>query len=142
MIVPDVNLPVYSVDSSSPFHREARGWWDRLLSSTETVGLCYPALLGFVRITTSRRVFDSPLTVAAALERVQSWLDQPHAHLLLPTSRHWPILVELLGPVPGNLTTDAHLAAHAIEHAGVLCSNDVDFQRFPGLRWRNPLDSG
>jgi len=39
----------------------------------------------------------------------------------------------------GDLTTDAHLAALAIEHQCELHSNDNDFARFPGLRWRNPL---
>ena len=40
---------------------------------------------------------------------------------------------------PGNLTSDAHLAALAIEHGAELYSSDSDFARFPGLRWRNPL---
>lgn len=141
MILPDVNLLVYSVDESSPFHETTSRWWDDLLSSSEPIGLCYPAILGFVRLTTSRRVFESPLTVPGSLERVHGWLDQPNVQLLLPSERHWPILVELLGSVPGGLTTDAHLAAHAVEHAAVLHSNDLDFQRFAGLRWRNPLES-
>ena len=34
---------------------------------------------------------------------------------------------------------DAHIAAYAMEHAGTLYSNDGDFARFDGLRWRNPL---
>ena len=37
----------------------------------------------------------------------------------------------------GNLTTDAHLAALAIEHQAELHSTDADFARFAGLRWRN-----
>ncbi len=39
-----------------------------------------------------------------------------------------------------NLSTDALIAAHALEHGGVVCSNDRDFGRFKGLRWINPLD--
>jgi hypothetical protein len=39
----------------------------------------------------------------------------------------------------GNLTTDIHLAALAIERGLVLCSADTDFSRFPGLKWKNPL---
>ena len=39
----------------------------------------------------------------------------------------------------GNLITDAHLAALAIEHGLTLCSTDGDFARFPRLQWRNPL---
>ena len=41
--------------------------------------------------------------------------------------------------VAGNLTTDAHLAALAIEHQARIVSTDNDFARFPGLRWFNPL---
>jgi predicted nucleic acid-binding protein len=43
---------------------------------------------------------------------------------------------------PENLTSDAHLAALAIEHGGELCSADTDFARFAGLRWANPLGAG
>ena len=48
---------------------------------------------------------------------------------------------ELLDAVgtAGNLTSDAHLAALAIEHGALLCSCDADFSRFPGLRWVDPL---
>jgi hypothetical protein len=40
----------------------------------------------------------------------------------------------------GNLASDAHLAALAIEHGAVLCSSDADFARFPRLEWRNPIE--
>jgi predicted nucleic acid-binding protein len=39
----------------------------------------------------------------------------------------------------GNLTSDAHLAALAIENGAELCSPDAGFARFQGLRWSNPL---
>jgi predicted nucleic acid-binding protein len=57
--------------------------------------------------------------------------------------RHWSVLKELLvsGQAAGNLVTDAHLAAMAIEHGCVLCSTDSDFSRFPALKWVNPLKS-
>ena len=38
-----------------------------------------------------------------------------------------------------NLATDAHIAALAMEYQAEVHSNDADFARFPGLRWRNPL---
>jgi predicted nucleic acid-binding protein len=41
--------------------------------------------------------------------------------------------------VAGDLTTDAQLAALAIEHQAELHSNDADFGRFPELRWVDPL---
>ena len=37
MMLPDVNLLVYAVDATSPFHARARRWWDDALSSTLSV---------------------------------------------------------------------------------------------------------
>jgi len=141
MILPDVNLLIYAVDRTSPFHRRSRVWWDDLLSSNEPVGLCYPAVLGFVRITTNRRAFREPLAVETALTIAETWMEQPNVVLLAPTERHWTIFADLLRSlaVGANLTTDAHIAAYAIERGATLCSNDSDFGRFDGLRWRNPL---
>jgi toxin-antitoxin system PIN domain toxin len=141
VILPDVNLLVYSVDETSPYHARTRRWWEGALSSPGAVGLCYPSVLGFVRLTTSRAVFESPLTVDQALIIANGWLAQPNVTLLAPTPRHWPILTTLLQSTTAgaNLTTDAHIATHAIEHGYTVYSNDSDFGRFEGLRWRNPL---
>ena len=142
MIVPDVNVLVYAMDENSPFHAGARRWWEETLSSSGPVGLCYPAVLGFVRLVTNRRLFGRPLPVGAAVDDVQQWLDRPNVALLTPTARHWPILSDLLrsAGAGADLTTDAHIAAYAIEHAGTVYSNDRDFGRFEGLRWKNPLN--
>lgn len=141
MILPDINLLVYAVDETSPYHAASRRWWDETLSSTQTVALCWPSILGFVRLVTNRRIFQSPMTAAEALDRVDGWLAQPNSFLVSPTPRHWSLLSTLLRSmgVAGNLTTDAHIAALAIEHGATLCSNDNDFARFEQLRWENPL---
>jgi predicted nucleic acid-binding protein len=39
----------------------------------------------------------------------------------------------------GDLTSDAHVAALALEHGGTVYSQDADFARFPGVRWIDPL---
>jgi len=59
--------------------------------------------------------------------------------ILTPGDRHAELLLHLLETVGagGNLTTDAHLAALAMEYQAELVSTDTDFARFPGLRWRN-----
>ena len=141
MILPDVNLLVYAVDETSIFHADAKVWWDGTLSSTRIVGLCYPSLLGFIRLVTSRRVFESPLSVDDAVAYAEGWLAQPNTTIVVPTARHWPLLAELLKStgVAANLTTDAHIAALAIEHGYTVYSNDSDFSRFKNLRWENPL---
>ena len=40
----------------------------------------------------------------------------------------------------GKLIPDAYLAALALEHGCEFISTDKDFRRFPGLRWRHPLN--
>ncbi len=75
--------------------------------------------------------------------QVSSWLSADPVWTPAPTERHAQVLAELLAlpGVLGNLVSDAHLAALAIEHGLTLCSTDGDFARFPGLSWRNPLTS-
>ncbi|MSP60980.1 MAG: PIN domain-containing protein [Myxococcales bacterium] len=77
----------------------------------------------------------------AALSRVRTWKGRAHVRLVEPGPRHLDILDELFAAtgVGGNLTTDTHLAALAIEYQAELHSNDADFSRFPGLHHRNPL---
>lgn len=137
----DVNLFLYAFDERSARHEEAAGWVERTLSGSETVALAWSVLLGFVRLTTRPPVLEQPLSSDEALDIVAGWLERSSTTVVNPTERHATILRELLRPVgtAGNLTTDAHLAALAIEHGAELCSCDADFSRFSGLRWVDPL---
>ena len=140
MILPDVNVLVHAHNSDSSVHHAAREWWDRCLAGPEGVGLAWAALLGFVRITTNRKVVARPLAVRDVMARIAVWLALPHVHLAQPSEAHFARLraeLERLGTA-GNLTTDAHLAVLAMERGYVLYSTDADFARFEGLRWTNP----
>jgi hypothetical protein len=141
VILVDANVLLYAEDSLSPYHDKARQWWDAQLSGRSSVCLCWTVLTAFIRIGTNRRVFERPLSLKEAIHRVQSWVDQPCTRLIYPTEQHWQVLQELLeqGQAVGNLVTDAHLAALAIEHGCQLYSTDSDFARFPKLKWSNPL---
>lgn len=141
MKVPDLNLLIYAVDRSSPAHTAARDWWNDLMSGNETVGFSWTVLLGFVRLTTNPSVVAKPLTAGEALDYLERWLAHPNTTVIEPTTRHPVILRDLLtdSGTAGNLVSDAHLAALAIEHGADLCSADRDFGRFAGLRWVNPL---
>jgi toxin-antitoxin system PIN domain toxin len=137
----DVNLLLYAYDTSSAQHARARAWLEERLSAVEAFGFAWATLLAFVRLVTNPRVFESPLRVEESLDIVQAWLAAPCATVLHPGPRHAVLLRQLLEPLgtAGNLTTDAYLAALALEHDAELCSADADFSRFPGLRWSNPL---
>ena len=99
-------------------------------------------MLGFVRISTNRRVVAYPLAVPEVMSRLQSWLDLPQVHIAQPSASHFDRLraeLERLGTA-GDLTTDAHLAVLAMERGYILYSTDTDFARFRGLRWVNPCE--
>jgi toxin-antitoxin system PIN domain toxin len=141
LILVDANILLYAEDSLNPNHEGARSWWDTQLSGSSIVCLCWTVLCAFIRIATNPRIFEYPLSLEQALDRVQSWLDQPCTRVIRPTERHWTIFRQMLvdGQAVANLVTDAHLAALAIEHGCELVSTDSDFARFSKLKWKNPL---
>ena len=142
MIIPDINLLVYAYNSDAPFHDESRHWLEATLSTRTTVGFPWVVILGFVRIMSSSVVLISPMNPAEAVRQVESWMERPQTQIVNPGPRHLEILGDLMqsSGASGRLTTDAHLAALAIETQSELHSNDLDFARFAGLRWCNPLE--
>jgi hypothetical protein len=138
--LPDLNILLHAVNESSPEHGPARRWLEAAFNSPAGVGLAWVALLGFIRLSTRRGILADPLAVEDALSVVREWLSLPAAHVLHPMERHEAILGRLLigAGTAGNLTTDAHLAALAIEHGATLASFDRDFERFAGLRFEYP----
>jgi uncharacterized protein len=135
MKLPDVNVLIYAVHRGAPQHARAVQWLAMAFDSAAGVGLAWVALLGFVRITTRQGVFSQPLPVESALAAVDHWLVQPGAQVLHPGSRHAGLIGRLLltAGTAGNLTTDAHLAALAIEHGATIGTFDRDFRRFDGV---------
>ena len=99
------------------------------------------SLLGFLRISTNRHAFLEPQSVPNAVVQMNDWLAQEGVWIPQPMERHAALLEEMLSVAGsgGNAVSDAHLAALAIEHGLMLCSNDGDFSRFKNLRWINPL---
>ncbi len=141
MILVDANLLIYAIDSDSVHHNAARRWLEKSLSGTTQVGLAWIVLLAFLRVTTHPRVVGNPLAPEAAVNYVDEWLARPCVVGVAPGERHWPILRQLISTsgTAANLTSDAHLAALAIEHGYAVYSADHDFKRFAGLKHVNPL---
>lgn len=144
MVIPDLNLLVYAYDSTGPHHLRARRWWEATLSSGEPIGISWIVILGFLRIMTHPVINANPMTVAEVRERIEQWMELPQVLLLVPREGTLAHLFDLMETCSagGNLSTDALIAAQALEHAGVVHSNDRDFGRFDGVRWVNPLVDG
>jgi toxin-antitoxin system PIN domain toxin len=141
MILVDANVLLCAYDAASPRHEAAKAWWEERLSGPDPVRLSWGTIVAFLRIGTHHRVFEQPLVMEEACDHVASWLARPMVGVLEPGPRHWDILRRLLlsAQAAGNLVTDAHLAALAIEHGAELRSTDMDFARFEGLSWQDPL---
>ena len=135
----DANLLLYAVDRTSPFHTTAKAWLSEQFNGSRRVGIPWQSLVAFVRISTHPRASANPLGPDEALGFVEDWLAEDTAWTPVPGRGHARIFTDLVitGHLTGNLVSDAHLAALAIEHGLTLCSNDSDFARFPGLNWTN-----
>ena len=136
MKLPDANVLLYAVNPQSAFHARARQWMDAACNAPEGVGFAWTVLLGFIRISTRAGIFPMPLSAQAAIAMVTQMLSAPHSQILAPGPGHLEILSRLLlaAGTAGNLVSDAHLAALAIEHGASIGTFDADFKRFAGLR--------
>ena len=141
MIVPDLNLLVYAYNDGAPHHDSARRWWEDLVNGTERVGVPWVVSTGFVRLMTHPKVLTSPATPTQVVDYVRGWFQFPHVAPINPGAEHLSLFRRNLAAagVGANLVTDSHIAAVAMEYQAEVHSNDTDFSRFPGLRWRNPL---
>ena len=141
MILPDVNILVYVYRQDAAEHGRYRSWFERMLTGDEPIGLADAVLSSVVRIVTHRGIFRPPSPIEDALGFVEDLFAQPVAIRLNPGARHWGIFARLCREIgaTGNLVPAAFLAALALEHGCELVTNDADFARFKGLRWRHPL---
>lgn len=141
MIIPDVNILVYAYDSTSRWHGRAREWWQRTLVGSESVGIPAVVIMAFIRLMTHTSLCGNPMAVSRARAIVSSWVAVDGVRVLAPTWETLSLMMELLEEtgVGGSLSTDALIAAHALEQRASVCSNDADFKRFPGVKLHNPL---
>ncbi len=141
MLLPDVNVLIAAHREAAPLHREARAWLVSALEGDETVALCPPVVSGFIRVSTSPRVFDPPSTHREVFGFVRSLAAHPATLWLNPGRQHLRLLESLCGDadVRGDLVSDAVIAALALEVGAIVVSYDRDFGRFGGLAWRPPV---
>jgi uncharacterized protein len=140
-VLVDANILLYAVDEASPFHQRASTWLTAKLNGPRRVGFPWQSLVGFIRISTHERASAHPLSPAQAVGFVADWLQPEISWIPREGSGHAGVLADLITryQLQGNIVSDAHLAALAIEHGLVVCSNDSDFARFSEVRWINPV---
>lgn len=142
MILIDINVLVYGFRADAPNHNRYLNWWKERAASEQPFGVVDLALSGFLRIVTHPRIFDPPSPLEDAVRFVEAIKGLPNCVEIRPGAHHWDILIKLCraANARGNLIPDAYLAALAIESGGEWITTDRDYARFPGLRWRHPLE--
>jgi len=143
MTLVDTNILLYLANREAPQHERVAKWTEQLFASRENVGLPWPTIWGFLRISTNIRLWPrSTASAAEAFAHIREWLTQPGVTVVTPGPRHAELLEHLVTQyaASGPLVSDAVLAAIALEHGATLASTDRDFSRFPDLKWVNPLE--
>ena len=142
MLLIDVNVLIYAYRTDAADHAAYRAWLERTLESDSLCGLSDLILSAVVRVTTHPRIMREPTPLEAGLQYVQWLREHPRCFLISPGERHWDIFTRLCraAAVRGGLVTDAYFAALAIEAGADWITTDRDYARFPGLRWRHPLE--
>jgi toxin-antitoxin system PIN domain toxin len=138
VILCDVNVLLHAMVEHSPHHQLCRRELEELRRSRRAIALSEVILAAVARIGTNPRVYEPSPTPEQVFEFIDGLKEHPEAQMIAPGPRHWTIFRDLvLGTgVCGADTTDAFLAATAIEHGCEWWTTDRDFARFPGLRWR------
>lgn len=139
MILCDVNVLLGAMVERSPHHAVCRTELERLRTRPRDMALSELILAAVVRIGTNPRVFQPTPTPNEVFGFVEALTSQADVHRIEPGPRHWTIFRDLVleTGIRGSDTTDAYLAALAMEHDCEWWTTDGGFSRFPGLRWRN-----
>ncbi len=141
MILLDVNILLYAFRKDSVAHDKYRSWLEDVVNGAEPYGISTQTLASLIRISTNRRIHVHPSTAIEALDFCSGVLRADHCVRVHPGPRHWTIFDDLCrrAKATGNLVQDAWFAALAIESGCEWITNDRDYARFPGLRWREPF---
>jgi uncharacterized protein len=143
MMLVDTNILIYAHRRDAVGHPEYRDWVQAMINGPEPYAVSDFAVAGMVRVVTDKRFYHEwASTIDEALAFADEIRNQPHAQVIDPGAKFWGIFSNLCRQVgaAGKLVPDAYLAALAIEHGCEVITADKDFRRFPGLRWRHPLN--
>ena len=143
MFVVDTNLLLYACNPDAPEHERAQAAVEGYRRGGELWFLTWGIVYEFLRVSTHRRVFARPLTLAQACSWVGELRRSVDCQVLGETERHADVLAELVvrhARLAGNPVHDLHTAALMLEHGVVeIRTADADFHQFKFLRVTNPL---
>lgn len=149
MLMPDINILVYAHRQDEQHHELYAAWLKALVDGAEPFALSVLVVVGFVRIVTSRRIYDDPTPLPLALAFVEQLVAHPRCRVAIPSETHLGTVMRLCraASAAGKLVADAQHAALAISEGCTWVTRDSGFAQFErhGLRWQHlvlPQTSG
>ena len=141
MVLCDVSVLLYACTPLSDHHQLCHDAVRDLAAREEPFGVSDFILATVVRLATNPKIFDPPASAESVFAFTAALRGHPRSVAVAPGGRHWNIFKDLVlsSGVRGGDTTDAYLAALAMEHGCEWWTTDKDFGRFNGLRWRDLL---
>ena len=135
MLVLDVNVLLAAHRADHPQHGVARQWLGELVAGSEQFGVPAWVWAGFLRLSTSRRVFVEPTPLADAFDFVNAVVAQPGHVAAEPGPRHLHLLRRVCeeADATGDLVPDAALVTIALELGAIVATFDRDFARFSAV---------
>jgi hypothetical protein len=141
MILPDVNVLIYACRAEAPEHARHVAWLSNVVETDERFAISPQVLSSVVRILTNRKAFGRPYSAAEVLRFCNALTSRSNCEIVHPGPMHWEIFCDLCQKCSahGNLVQDAWFAALAIDSGCEWITHDLDYRKFPGLRWRPPF---
>lgn len=138
----DVNILVYAFRKDTERHPEFREWLRELTTGGLPFGISETVLSSLIRVTTHPRIFRNPSRLSEVIGFSECLRVHPKCRIVNPSRDHWALFTRLCrhADAKGNLVSDAWFAALALDSGCTWITADRDYARFPGLRWRHPLD--
>ena len=142
MLLFDVNVLINAHQESAKNYQRYKSFFESVVNGPASFGMSELVCSAFIRIMTDPRVYADSTPIDQAVDIVSRFLSRENCHRVQPGTRHFEIFTDLClrTPVRGKDVADAYLAALAIESGCEWVTDDRGFARFPGLRWRRPLD--
>lgn len=138
----DVNVLIYAFRDEMPEHQTMASFLNELAAGPASFGVPELALTALVRIVT-RKPWDPPSVPGKVFDFCNALRAVKSCVVVRPSEHHWGVFERLCiaSNARGKLVADAYLAALAVDRGDVWITTDRDFARFPGLRWRHPLEA-
>ena len=146
MLLLDANVLIGAFRDGENSHDGLRSWLLRAVDSSEPYVIPDVVFSAVIRITTNPRTYGPgggvPSAMSDCLRFCAQLRSRPSFQAFVPTVAHWNLFTTFcsIPGVVGNHVTDAYLAAAAVDQGAELITADRGFIRYPGLRFRNPLD--